>query len=575
MSNAYLPPRPRPPSNSAPPQTPAPHASEATRLLCAGTYLDVTYRDRVIDELYLMQHRVVAPSLGFDAARVLAHALRARRVELAWAWGVLGLLVLGAAASGGWLLLLVIPGLLLTFARRIRGPAGARGRRRLPAFGLRWAGRLLLAFLVYRSLAVGFGASDDVGPERAGSQRGVQWDALVNLGGPSSAPKAWLALAALLVMGACVAGQQLHFVRVLRGELSPERFPDAAGDPAERAPGRRFQRLRQLIRTEQYAPMVMYHEARPFCGAGTAYDTWVLAVELRPTPEREREREPIGNGTVLAAMRPFLEQLREVAETPAREGRVVRDRLRQLRIDERVFLPVEGLSRREHAPYDQGSFERHRERAIEEGGEKRRHFLRIRVDGWEEELVVTVFVRVHTQGRMLMLEVAPHVLLPIREDFKEADHEAYRFVNQNVFGKAVHILTLTASAPGQALVALGRRSVRNWRRLTGEFAGGPPEGPALSVRELAAQPTGSLFQTMDVDRYLRSVQDRIAYGVKTALTEAGYQTDEFARKVIYISNGGINIDIGSVDGSTFAVGDHARATTSGGPTPPGEGTRPT
>ncbi|MEV5885947.1 hypothetical protein AB0L74_25055 [Streptomyces sp. NPDC052020] len=585
MSTAYLPPQPQSPPVTTPPQVVAPHASEAGRLLCAGTYLDAEYRDRVIDELYLREHRVVAPSLGFDAARVLAHALRARRVELAWAWSVLGLLAAGAAATGGWLLILVIPGLLLTLGRRIRGTADdPPGRRRLPAFGLRWAGRLLLAYLVTTSLAIGFGAAGEGGAYGGvlESLRALLPSALRFLlpeRGPGgvSALEAWLALAALLAMAGCVAGQQVHFTRVLRGELSPQHFPDAANDPAERAGGRRCQLLKQRIRLEQHAPLVMYHEARPFCGAGTAHDTWVLAVELRPDPAKERQ--PIGNATVLSAVRPFLEQLREVAESSGREGRIVRDRLRHLEIDECVFLPVEGLPRREDAPYDPHSFELHRTRAVEEGAEKRRHFLRIRVDGWKEELVVTVFVRVHTQGRMLMLEVAPHVLFPVRADFKDADHEAYRFADQNVLGKAVHILTRVAGAPGAALVTLGRRAVRGWRRLTGEFAAGQPEGPAVSVRELAAEPGGSLFQSMDVDRYLRSVQDRIAYGVKAALAEAGYQTDEFVQKVVHISNGGVNIE--SVEGSTFAIGDHARATaatrattTSGGQAPPRRGPAP-
>lgn len=559
MSTVYV---PQPSQVTAPPQAVAPYASEATRLLCAGAYLDAEYRDRVLDELYLMEHRVAAPSLGFDAARVLAHALRARRVELSWAWAVLGLLAAGAVASGWWLVTLVIPGLLLTLGRRIRGTADdPPGRRRLPAFGLRWAGRILLAYLVITSLAIGFGAADegDAYGDVLAFFRGSLPSALRFLlpeRGPGgvSGLEAWLALATLLVMAGCVAGQQVHFTRVLRGELSPQHFPDAANDPAEPAGGRRFQLLKHRIRLEQHAPLVMYHKARPFCGAGTAHDTWALAVELRPDPAKERQ--PIGNGTVLAAVRPFIEQLREVAETSEGEGRVVRDRLRHLQIDECVFLPVEGLLRREDAPYDE--FELHRTRAVEEGGEKRRHFLRIRVGGWEEELVVTVFVRVHTQGRMLMLEVAPHVLFPVREDFKDADHEAYGFADQNVLGKAVHILTRVAGAPGQALVTLGRRTVRGWRRLTGKTRGGLPEGPAVSVRELAAEPGGSLFQSMDVDRYLRSVQDRIAYGVKAALAEAGYQTDEFAQKVVHVSHGGVNIE--SVEGSTFAIGDHARVT---------------
>lgn len=584
MSTAHMTPPSQPPPVGAPRQPVGPYASEATRLLCAGTYLDVGYRDRVIDELGLMEHRLVAPSLGFDAARVLAHAQRARWVESAWAWCVLGLLVVGAVASGSWLLILVVPGLLVTLGRRIRGTADdPPGHRRLAAFGLRWTGRLLLAYLVITSLAIGFGAVIENGV--LASVRDLL-PAVLRFLVPEVGPdgvsglQAWLALATLLAMAGCVAGQQLHFARVLQGELSPRRFPDAANDAAERVGGRRSQRLKSRIRLEEHSPLVMYHEARPFCGAGTARDTWVLAVELRPDPTKETQ--PIGNGAVLAAVRPFLEQLREVAGPAEREGWAVRDRLRHLRIEECVFLPAEGLLRREDAPYDDSSFETHRRRSVEEGGEKRRHFLRIRVGGWEEELVVTVFVRAHTQGRMLMLEVAPHVLFPVRADFKDPGHEAYSFADRNVLGKAVHILTRMATAPGQALVTLGRQAVRGWRRLTGAFAGGLPEGPAVSVRELAAQTGGSLFQSMDADRYLRSVQDRIAYGVKAALADAGYQTDEFVQKIVHISSGGVNIE--TVEGSTFAIGAHARAiattqpitttqptTTGGGQTPPQRG----
>ncbi|GAA1042481.1 hypothetical protein [Streptomyces murinus] len=575
MSTTDLPPPPQrqPQPARGTPLAPvvAPHASEASRLLCMGTYLDAEYRDRVIEELYLRRERVVAPSLGFDAARVLAHALRAQRTELAWSAVMVVLLVTGAAATGGWLLLLVVPGLLLTFGRRVRGGADDPPvRRRLPSFWLRWLGRVLLAYMLVTTIAVAVGAGGKGGGASLPvvGERGPDWlGFLTRVIGPGSVGRgaAWLALVVLLAVGACVAGEQVGLIRVLRGELSPRRFQDAAGDPAEGSAGPRFRQLGARIRLEQHAPLIMYHEARPFCGAGSAHDTWVLAVELRP--DGTGRRQPIGNRTVLAAIRPFLEQLRDVAESAARTGSVVRDRLRQLEIDECVFLPVEGLLRREDAPYDRASFEQHRARAVEEGGEKRRHFLRIRVGGWEEDLVVTVFVRVHTQGRMLMLELAPHVLFPVREDFKDADHAAYRYANNNALGKTAYILTHVPGAPGQALITLGRRLVRGWRRLTGGYAAELPEGPAVSVRELAAEPDRSTFQSMDVDRYLKSVQDRIAYGVKAALAQAGYQTGEFAQKVVNISNGGINID--SVDGSTFAIGDRARATTtSGAPTPP-------
>jgi hypothetical protein len=55
--------------------------TKATRLLSAGTYLDPGYRRTVIRELLKNRFRVVAPSYGYDAVSVLAHALAARRLR--------------------------------------------------------------------------------------------------------------------------------------------------------------------------------------------------------------------------------------------------------------------------------------------------------------------------------------------------------------------------------------------------------------------------------------------------------------------------------------------------------------
>ncbi|NJP50603.1 hypothetical protein HCJ93_11110 [Streptomyces sp. SBST2-5] len=566
-----------------------PHASEATRLLCAGTYLDPAYRDRVIDELYVNQQRFVAPSLGFDAARVLAHALRARHLELLWAAAILGLWVVGLPLSGWLLVGLLWPSLLIALVPwiRDRGP-GPQVFRTACAFLARWCGRLLFAFGLYLIANVaagqdlqsdsddpadsgepgspyasydpyassGSGESDDSGLSGAGDALG----SFAGLGGDEVETwHGWLALAVFALIALCEAARRGQFARVLSAELSPQRFPDVANDPAEHGEGARFRRLRDLIRREQHAPLIMYDEAAPFRGAGEPYDTWVLTVELRP--DAAKKQQPINNRAILERIRPMLEQLRVPAP---HAGTSVRDRLRRLEIDECVFLPVEGLTSRDQAPYDPGSFEQHRQRSVEEGGEKRRHFLRVRVGGWEEELVVTVHVRIHTQGRMLVLEVAPHVLTPVDPEFKNADRIAHRFRTSSGLGKAVAALLLVPGSAGRALVTLARGAGHAWRLLMGDQARALPEGPALSVREVAAVQTGSTFQEMDVARYLRGVQERIGRGVRLALAEAGYETGEFVQKIVNVSNGAVHID--RVEGSTFAIGEHASAT-SGGPGP--------
>ncbi|MDQ0992594.1 hypothetical protein [Streptomyces sp. V3I7] len=573
MSTAHVPQQSQPPQPSqsasaseAPPPTP-PHASEATRLLCAGAYLDSGYRDRVIGELHLNEQRIVAPSLGFDAARVLAHALRARRQELLWAGTIIGLWMVGTPLSGGLLGVLLWASIWLALAPWIRGRAAQPPLYRLlPAFLARWWGRLLFAVMLVVTLVVAFGGGPDTGSSASsydsydpssgyGSSAPDDFD-FTDVLLPTGKPwQAWVTLVVLVLIGLCVHAQRSQVSRALAAELSPERFPDAAGDPAEQAENPRFQRLKQRIRLEQHAPLIMYNEAHPFCGAGAAYDTWVLAVELKP--DELKKKQQLSNRTILEKVRPLLEQLRIPAEFA---GNGVRDRLRWLEVDECVFLPAEGLLRRDQAPYTPQAFEEHRARAVEEGAEKRRHFLRIRVGGWEEELVVTVFVRVHTQGRMLMLEIAPHVLTPVRPDFKEADRMAHRFRHNTALGKAAAAAVLVPGSLGRALGQLGRGLVYVWRVATGGYAGALPDGPALSVRELGSAPTGSLFQEMDVARYLKNVQDRVANGVRAALAESGYETGEFVQKVVNISNGDVNI--GRVEGSTFAVGSHASAASS-------------
>ncbi|MGP4084676.1 hypothetical protein [Streptomyces sp. KR55] len=577
MSTGYVPQQPHHTDTPTPPEPPPtpPHASEATRLLCAGAYLNPEYRDRVIEELYLNEQRLVAPSLGFDAARVLAHALRARRQELLWSAAILGLWVVGVPLSGWLLAGMVWPSLLLALAPWIRGRAARPPLYRLfAAFLARWWGRLMVAFWLFAVAGVAFGAGsdDDTGStydpygsyDSYGSGDGFETsdaaDALApfaDLFSEMVEPwQAWFGIAVFALIALCEAARRGQFARVLAAELSPRQFPDAAGDPAEQAEGLRFRRLMGLIRREQHAPLIMYNEAGPFCGAGAPYDTWVLAVELRP--DEDKKQQPISNRAILDRVRPMLEQLRVPAEYA---GMAVRDRLRRLEIDECVFLPVEGLTGRDQAPYAAELFEQHRLRSVEEGGEKRRHFLRIRVGGWEEEVVVTVYVRIHTQGRMLMLEVAPHVLTPVLAEFKDADRTAHRFRTSNALGKAVAAVVLVPGSAGRALVTLARGAAYGWRLLIGGHGNALPEGPAVSVRELASVETGSTFQEMDVARYLRSIQDRIGRGVRLALSDAGYATGEFVQKIVNVSNGAVHID--RVEGSTFAIGEHASATSGG------------
>ncbi|GAA1685520.1 hypothetical protein [Streptomyces yatensis] len=571
--SAHLP-RPRPDSSPVVPSPPAaddasPYAtSEATRLLCAGTYLDDDFRDAVLDELYVHEERAVAPSLGVDAARVLAHALRARRLEACWTALLVSLWVLDFLLAQGFFYLFLLSCALLLLAAWARGGAmgpfradypGADGvtvTRRRAAAVLRVLGCLILL-----SYAVSAGTQAFTGePGTSGLQ-----DVAPALAAGSDTSAAWFALVIPAVMAAAVALHREHVARVLATDLEPETFSDLAADPAERFEGGRFQRVRALIRREQHSPVILYHDRHPFLGAGTAHDTWTLAVELRP--REGGDPAPLDNRVILERIRPLVEKLRTPstqgtaavqgaasAQGTARPAAASRDRLRGLELDECVFLKVTGLRSRSFVPYGEADFARERAEAVEEGGEVRRHFLRIRVGAWREEVVTTVFVRVHTQGGMLMLEFAPHVLRPIRPDFRAVDRLSDSHRRGGLPGKAVWALGRTPTAAGRAVIHAFRSAAFVWRMYAGGYEAAIPDGPWISVRELGSDAGASLFQEMDVSRYLKSVEDRVANGVRRALDEAGWETGEFEQKVINVSGGGVFIE--SAANSAFGFGDH-------------------
>ncbi|MFD4241194.1 hypothetical protein ACFWP3_06265 [Streptomyces sp. NPDC058525] len=539
-----------------------PSQTEAGRLLCAGVYLDPAYRDRVIDELYVHEERFVAPSYGFDAARVLAHALRARRVEIAWAAAVTAVWALGLLLLQTFIVFLIVPALLLGGAGRIRRRRERTGRgSRIVEYVLRGYALWMLGNVLW-GVAAGF-ADDRIPPLRFGDTDWffpflgeiivkypfgffLEWPRLGRIHGEAYS---WVAVLVFLLLTTVAGLQRGHFARLLDDSLDREGYAAGAGDLV--VTGRRFGRARARIQRIQYAPLVLYDVGNPFCGAGRAHRPWQLTVELRPRGDGEAEE--LDNAQIVDRIRPQLEALRVPSPhgSPEAEASVL-DRLRELVIDECVFLPAEGLPDVDSLDLSDEAFAEHRAAAIEEGGERRRHFLRVRIGGWDENLVVTVFIRVHTQGGMLMLEVAPHVLLPVRPDFQRADDTVRRQQLNTPFAKAVWAAANGAGALGPALLALVRAVRIPWRMATAGYGVAIPAGPAVSVRELASQADASLFQLMDLDRYLKTVQERIVGGVAVALHEAGWRTREFAERAVNVAEGAVFIQ--SVNNSAFGIG---------------------
>ncbi|WP_053692016.1 hypothetical protein [Streptomyces sp. WM6372] len=540
-----------------------PVATEAGRLLCAGAYLDPTYRDRVIEELYVHEERFPAPSYGFDAARVLAHALRALRAEVAWSAAIVAVWGLGLLLTRTFFLFLLVPALLLSGAGRIKKRRERTGRG---GRAFEWILRACAAYLLGRILwgvLRGFFA-DDAGFEGflgtpdlsyLGQYLGhvLETDPLgifmevPRIGQYYGEAYSWTVILIAVLVTLLVYFQRGHFAQTINSKLSRAHYADWEADPVG---GPRFHRAQDRILRMQHAQVVLYDIDNPFCGAGQARLPWQLTVELRP--RAGAGARSLDNAGIIERIRPKLEALRVPSPGSSERAEAsVLDRLRELVIDECVFLPAAGLPDVDAVDVSEEAFAEHRAAAVEEGGERRRHFLRVRIGGWDENLVITVFIRVHTQGGMLMLEVAPHVLLPVRPDFQRADDIARRHRRNTPIAKVLLALSNAPGSLGVALATLGGACRLPWRLATAGHGVAYAAGPAASVRELASQRELSLFQLMDLDRYVKTIQERIVGGVTQALHDAGWHTEEFAERAVNVAEGGVFIQ--SVSNSAFGI----------------------
>ncbi|MEV6109021.1 hypothetical protein AB0M28_30610 [Streptomyces sp. NPDC051940] len=511
--------------------------SEATRLLCAGVYLHAGYRRRVIEELVEQRQRTVAPSLGVDAVPVLAHALRVRRREvytglwLAVVWLVFFIvefqnseLPYAAPAYAGicamlWLSRVISGRSAAVYTIDGRGPGRAARWRDWAAFVIRWYARLLML---------------------------VFWLAALYLAPRGGYTMVFFPL--LLVLP--VWAHRVWVDRVLRDELSRPGFRNRPRLelPAEQG------RLSSSIDQEQYARLTVYDPYEPFVGYGRPYEPWSFAVELKQRKTLGGAETPVlTSRQVIDLVLPKLGALRQSAAATSR------DRLRQLEVDHLAYLPTS--PKRGTAGYDEPNTDRHISEAVDEGAEARRYFLRVRVGAWDELVVVSVLVRVHTQGGMLVLEVVPHVLYPIRADFREVDRLAARGASVGL-RSFVRALTSSPTAVFASAVSIARTvasALRSWLHDPEVL---PGEGPVASVRELGSADEVSLFQEMDISRYVKTVQDRITSGVTDALEASGFETDRFTQQVVNISEGGMFI--GSMSGGAVAQGSGARAASGDG-----------
>ena len=553
----------------------SPIDTAATRHLCAGVYVDRSFRDLILRKIHNDARHRVAPSYGFDLVPVVRHAWRSWLLDTGQLLAMLGILVASPVIDG--LLAAVVVWCVVVLCLLLRGIARVspevlrlqvKGvsehwgfqantrRRRVSDPDLRSRKRLLKAMLVGCLIAV-------VAPLV------VSYLLEVPL---ISATRPAIVISSVLVSCAIVAGvvrQLLLNALVHTGAVRPPTLT----------------RREKIIDEQQDHPCVIYHRpphrdddanpldllARidtpsPFLGSGKLVNRWLppLTVQLlRPgdgsLAQREYTRPPFTAHKLVETLRAAL---KELGSDPGTEN------LPELRVRDRIYIAAADFPA-DHDLIRGGLGKLEIWRIIDDHRLTGHHFLETSVPIFGGELVATVLLRVSVKGRCLSLDVATCALTRTPEAYHVIDWfgergtgAVLRSAVRSALGVPVDVMRMWRlleipvvlgwawwAQKDRTVVPRRRRSIR----------------PKVAVREeiTNAWENAQLDRTTIYD-HMKIVEQRILKTTMDFLKEHGVDTSVFEKQATNIINSGVlNMGSSQMTVGQLAAGVGAQLTNNG------------
>lgn len=532
-----------------------------TRYLCAAAHLDRKFADDAIREFLTEPTRAFAPSPGVDGAAVLREAVAARtrrRVRD----GVLSVLVLMFAfaaplTTAWWAVIAVIAAVPRWVARSAKasGPRNQQAKSAPPAFAV---GLVVIAlYLLSQVIAYTTGESPFGGGSRFEEES-------------EPVPVAPFLIAPLIVL--VVLLDRMAVWSMLTTSFRRNQFH--APTTTDRWLGERL--VRSLGHSAHEAELAawgaaggaagavgpeitVYRGYDPFVGAGLGYQPWSLAFPLDPK-DPERAATPFTLAELHDALqRDLLSLGRSAALSPS-------NRLSGLTAVERVVVPADDLVARVGEPEAAAVLPDLRarpnrtlpgevaDRVLAGPLEWMRYFRCFQVQTWDQDLVVSSYLHLGSDERMLYVEWTPCVLLPVKEEYRAIDRMSRTpwWPVARTLGALVRLpVTFFGRLRHTATPILPIRERRGQVRAE-------RYGALRSLREMgAADDVQDYFQRTDMERYIKLMEARLLRSIGRFLEERGIAVTEFMAQANQVFSKNVHIE-GSVTGNVF-VGDHNRS----------------
>ncbi len=548
--------------------------SAATRHLCAGVYVDPSFRDLIIRKVHNEARKRIAPSYGFDLVPVIRNAWRSWLLDSGHLFAMLVILAAGLAIDGLLAVVIVCCAVVLclllrkiaqefpeVFRRHVEEASKHWGfrvdvpRRRLSEPNLKSRKRLLKAMLACCLIA-------------ALCPLAVSFLLQVPL-----ASAAWQAtvISSVLVCCAIVAGVVRQ--RLLSAVAHPETLRPVT-----------LTRREKIINEQQDYTCVVYHRpphrsddadpldllARserpsPFVGSGRLVNRWLppLTVQLlKPgdgsLAEREYTKPPFPARKLVETLRTALTELGSDPGAENLPGLKVRDRIYIAAAD---FPANADLLRRRWGKLEIWTI-------INDHRHAGHHFLEISVPIFGGELVATVLLRVSVKGRCLSLDVATCALTRTPENYHVIDWSSERGT-----GALLHSAVRCALAVPEDLRRLWR--LLEIPRVLGRAWWAQKERTvvtghrSIELNVAVREEIADAWDNAQLDRttiydHMKIVEQRILKATKDFLTEYGVDTSVFEKQATNIINSGVlNMGGGQMTVEQMAAGMSAQIINNG------------
>ena len=517
----------------------------ATRHLCAGAYIDESFRNEVLREVYYQSKRLVAPSFGFDAVPVLAHCVRARNATLVRDGAILltALVVLFVSPAALVFSLAGMANLHATIAtvRLVRDCIRKlRNNEPMPIAAL--FTRLLLLLLAY-ALAVFvylFAVALLAGSAASSFSDGGTTTATDAITGASAG-----AVLLYLLFFACSLGFSLW----RQTQLSAMTPGSQVTQPVHN------QRLEEVAR-QQRGNTTVYSGFKSYVGSGEVWHTWGFAVRMVRAQDPSRRLEDVLGASGTEQQREF-DQLPFTAQelvdfvrerlSALLPTRAAEEQITGLTVEDRVCLAGTEVSHL--LPWTRPDV---MAAVVRHPTSPARHYLACQVFAWGGQLIPTVYVHVAVQGRSLYLELTTTVLPPCDERFRIVDtvegHSAIAWWRAVGSGLADTPRAIWRSPLGLAS-ALINMIAGSSSQIGGDtrLARGYDYGAKVGVRELGSNPdVRFLTEAQDIVKYKKLIERRVIASVLDYLDDHRVDTTEFRARAASVLN---------VSGGTFVRGE--------------------